>query len=294
MLIHIGYHKAASTWLQQRLFAHPATGFRVPWSFDEVIDHLVRPHPLAWDVAAARARLAAPRPGDTVTVISNEELSGNPHAGGLLSTTIARRLAEVFPDARILIVIRRQVDMLVSTYKQYVRRGGVLPPRRYFEPPAAYFRMPTYRPTHHEYHRLIARYHDLFGADRVLVVPVEHLAGNPRAFVSRIVEHAGARDPGILPDEVMRASLSALTTSMQRVLNRWLQRDDVNPAGLVRLGRLPGMMVGIDRGLRPLSGPFDARLRRYVEGYARGRFRESNRRTTNLTGLDLDALGYEV
>ena len=57
-------------------------------------------------------------------MVSFPRLSGHPYSGGYDSRMIADRVAEVFPEARILIVIREQRSMIVSTYKQYVNAGG--------------------------------------------------------------------------------------------------------------------------------------------------------------------------
>jgi hypothetical protein len=297
MLLHVGYHKTATTWLQQRLFDNADAAFSTPWSFDEVIDRLVRPHPLAWDEAEARdffmERGDAARAAGHVPVLSNEELSGNPHAGAFNSTIIATRLAQLFPDARVLVVIRRQADMLVSIYKQYVVRGGVLPHRRYFEPPAAGFRMPVFRAGHLEYHRLIEHYVELFGADRVRVLAMEDLTRDPATFVREITSFAGARDPGPLPSAPVRRSHAAATAAVQRRLNRWLLRDDVNPTAPFRFGRLPSLMRRVDPILARVMPGADRRLRAYAESFARGRYAESNRRTAALTGLPLAQLGYE-
>ena len=54
VLIHIGLHKTATTWLQRHLFDRREAGFSAPWSIADVIDHIVRPHPLEWDEGAAR------------------------------------------------------------------------------------------------------------------------------------------------------------------------------------------------------------------------------------------------
>ena len=35
-----------------------------------------------------------------------------------------RRTAEIAPDSKLLLVIRNQVDMIISTYSQYVLAGG--------------------------------------------------------------------------------------------------------------------------------------------------------------------------
>ena len=68
-------------------------------------------------------------------VVSFERFSGNPFSGGYDSKEIADRLVQVFPDARVLVVVREQRSMIVSTYKQYVREGGALPPSKFMLPP---------------------------------------------------------------------------------------------------------------------------------------------------------------
>jgi len=293
MLLHVGYHKTGTTWLQRHLFGGAETGFATPWSFDEIVDLLVRPHVLDWDEEAARARLAPP--ADGMPVISNEELLGNPHAGAYNCSNIADRLARLFPDARIVIVIRRQPSMLASTYKQYVHRGGVLAPRRYFTPSTGGFRIPAFRLTHYEYDRVIEMYHERFGRDAVRVLAFETLVEDPSAFVGAIAEHAGIDRPGPLPAARERVSICAGTAAIQRRLNRWFQRDDVNPAAPLRLERLPYWMRRLDTMIRRIPGAAGARrLDRIVAEVCAGRFAESNRRVQVLTGLPLERLGYDV
>lgn len=68
-LIHVGYHKTATTWMQQLLFT-PDHGFRQIAGHREVFDHIVGPHGLEFDAdsiqpvtqyvsAAFRGRYAA-------------------------------------------------------------------------------------------------------------------------------------------------------------------------------------------------------------------------------------------
>jgi len=299
VLIHIGLHKTATTWLQRHLFERREAGFGAPWSIAGVIDHIVRPHPLEWDERAAQRLIDEGRRSAEsrrlIPVLSNEELGGNPHSGSFNNTIIADRLARLAPDARVLIVIRRQTPMLVSTYKQYVIRGGVLSPRRYFRPLAGSFRVPTFRAGHYEYHRLIECYHDRFGRERVRVLAMEAMLEDRRTFVREIVDYSGCRDLGPLPEEPVRRSHSAATSAVQRRLNRLLLRDDVNPAAPLRVLALRSWMAVLDRVLSPWPGRMmDGRLEAFVDSFARGRYAASNRRTAEITGLPLDRYGYDV
>ena len=56
-LLHIGYHKTGTNWLQEELFGNPRTGYR--WLGKQPLTHpvhtLVRARPLDFDAAAVRA-----------------------------------------------------------------------------------------------------------------------------------------------------------------------------------------------------------------------------------------------
>ena len=80
-LIHIGYHKTASSWLQKVLFKNPLAGFCSPWRPGEYFAQFILANPFVF--CASRAR-AAFEPGfreareqGLVPVITNEALSGN-------------------------------------------------------------------------------------------------------------------------------------------------------------------------------------------------------------------------
>ncbi|MFZ1725333.1 MAG: hypothetical protein WAU13_01575, partial [Albidovulum sp.] len=106
-LLHIGYHKTATTWMQQLLFV-PAHGYRQIAGHSEVFDHIVAPHGLSFDPAVMRRHIAGALQelgAAEVPVMSSEILSGHPFFGGVDSDVYARRLAAIVPEARILISI---------------------------------------------------------------------------------------------------------------------------------------------------------------------------------------------
>lgn len=300
-LIHVGYHKAGSTWLQRRLFADPTTGFWSPWPREEISRRLVGVDPFEFDPEVARAAfetVGPPPEAACVPVISSEALSGDPHTGGAGGWATAGRLADAFPNARILIVIREQRAMLASQYKQYVRVGGTATLTRYLSPRPLHLG-PDAVLTHLRYHRLVGRYHGLFTRQRVLVLPLELLAERADEFVSRIVAFAGGRIPHAFPAERVHPGPSAVHLTVQRQVNKLVGGRGVNPAPLIdapRLStRLAGGLVRVDRRLPArLRRRADARLAREVERAAAGRFAESNAITAELTSLDLAVHGYEM
>ncbi|MFM1823627.1 MAG: hypothetical protein RI967_1893 [Planctomycetota bacterium] len=299
LLIHIGYHKAASTWLQRTLFAPSSERFAPVLGLEATLDRFVRPHALEWRAGGAILELAAAveaaRARGRTPVLSCEELSGNPHAGGMASAEIAARLARVAPAARILVVVRRQPDAIASTYRQFVRRGGTLSARRYLAERRGHFRMPGFRADHWRYDLLVERYRALFGGARVKVLPFEALAADPARFAAEIAAFAGTAPPATLSPLVENRGSSALATAILRRTNRLFMRDDVNPGAPLRWWRVSHAVQAADRAvLARLSGWHESRLARAVEEVCAGRYEESNARLAAMTGVDLARFGYAI
>lgn len=306
LLVHIGYHKTGTKWMQRQLFRSPEAGFVMPWSIGETLRRLVLVNPFDFDPAQVRAdfetALAEARASSSpagVPVISMEALSGNPHSGGHDSRWIADRLASGFPRARILMIVREQRGMVVSAYKAYVRQGGVASLRQYLTPPRGAGRIPQFAPSYLEYHWLVAYYQQLFTPEKVLVLPYELLREDPEDFVGRIVRFAGARLPATLSREVRHPGLSGFGVALKRRVNRLFVRDSVNLSPMIDrpgLGRrLEAAVIRLDRRApRRLSRRADRKLAEGAERYCSGRFAESNKTTAYLAGLDLERFGYEM
>ena len=299
-LLHIGYHKTGTTWLQTRIFPRTKTGFCQVARSKTLVPAFVQVNPFSFEPEAVRKDfepgIREARARNLVPVLSSERLSGNPHSGGYDSKNIADRLAAVFPDARVLVVIREQTSMLVSIYKQYVKAGGAAPFRRYITVPPAGPRMPLFRFDFLEYHRLVGYYQDLFGVTNVLVLPYELLQTQPQTFLERIGEFGGVpvARARLRPKAV---SLSALTLSFKRHANRYVVWDTLNPGAPLAFDEsnehLKRLCNKVDRKLPvALRHLYERRWRRFAEREVGTRYAESNSLTAKLTGLDLRTLGY--
>jgi Sulfotransferase family len=310
-LIHIGYHKTATTWLQEHLFRNAAAGFAVQNGSDRVLREFVLRGPFAFDALRTRETLnkhILPLPASAhVPVITQERLSGSPHTGGYDSQIIADRLKAVFPEARILIVIREQVDIILSGYKQYVRNGGRQSLGLYLAPPEnGSNHIPAFRYEFFEYHTLMGYYQTLFGKDHVLALPYEQFVQQPGTFVKNILSFSGL-NPGedvvsMLPfNRRSHPSLSFVATNLKRHLSaladvpsRYQHRGMfvLSPEqrhtilnGLERLdARLP-------KNMRQRS---DAGARAFIHQEIKGRYVESNTLTSQLSNISLARFGYGV
>lgn len=301
LLLHVGYHKTATTWMQQRLF-QPRYGFRQLATHGEVFRHIVQPHGLRFEAGPMRALIAGRRAEmgpDEWPVISSEILSGHPFQGGHESDVYAERLAQIAPDARILISIRAQHRILPSVYAQYLLRGGTMTPEQFFEGTdvIGYF---AFTPEHFEYDLLTAHYQRLFGADRVYLLTQESLKADMAGAMAGLARFLDRETiPPIAEDDrrVYAPSYPEHALAVLRRINH-VQSSVLNPAPILRLGTTP-------RGLYRVAGwalrrpPFSTLLggRKPVSTYVAqrfaGRYGSSNARLAVLATHPLDLSGYE-
>ena len=132
IVCHIGLHKTATGTLQRQFF--PAC--RELQLFTTLQPHtrdfihrITRCDPAYFNADEAGALLKPYLSVDSVNLISNESLSGPPYAGVIEHgldhrTPVLQNLQSVYPDARVVIVLRRQDGLARSLYRQYLKRGG--------------------------------------------------------------------------------------------------------------------------------------------------------------------------
>ncbi len=309
ILLHIGYHKTGSGWLRRHFFVDPRTGFgslgKDPGKHP--VRRLVAQPSLTFDAASFRARfdeLIEPVAAEgRIPVLSFERLSGHPFSGGYDSKEIADRLLAVFPEGRVLAVVREQRSIILSAYKQYVREGGSCSLRSFLAPPfTPSMRAPLFDLRFFQYDHLLSRYRKLFGPERVLILTYEQFIEDPAVFVAAIARFAG----GTLDDEVL-ASLPFATKSnpspsasaielRRRVNHLGGVRTEIAPDPFIESKRLQRLARRIERTRLPtvLDARLEARLVKTVGEAVGSLFVESNRATAELAGLDLASHGWMV
>lgn len=305
-LVHIGYHKTASTLLQNALFARRDLGFErlendryhikldfvKQGAFDDLPPNRVESY-------RRRSREAQER-GHTL-VVSHERLSGYPASGGFDAKLIADRVKNCLPDARILVFVREQRSMIFSFYLQYISDGGSLSFRRLTTPLQwTLHRQPEFDFRSFAYAQCIAYYRQLFGADNVLVLPYEALRSEPQRIAREIAQFCG-QDPSRIPHDIFGApaneGMPILMQALRRPLNALFNRNQLSPQAPIRFPPFDRYY----RKLRPLfalgrliDGPLRRRLERRIEQAVGDRYAESNQQLQRMTRYDLRRLGYSL
>ena len=297
-VVHIGYHKTATTWLQRQFL--PRLGDRVAlFGLDRLWAELIAPAPLEFDPGRCGryiTDLLAAHPG-SVCVFSAERLCGNPHSGGYDAAEMANRIRASFGEARILIVVREQVAMLVSNYKQYVRMGGICGFEEYLSPPRD-GRMPLFRLDNFRYHHLVEHYVRLFGERHVLVLPYELLRQDRAAFARRVLDYLGL-DGLALQEQGLDARVNVALTDLQVRLKRWVNLLGVGESLYPIRPRAPWLAARlfglIDRlGATRIGRRPSGRFRERAALAAGDRYASSNRSLQRYVSCDLGSLGYRL
>jgi len=239
-LIHVGYAKAGSTFLQRWFEAHPHLSYRTGGLggyrsvYDLTAEASAARGDTSWRVTSCED-LAAPQADVGSLVIDYERaMSGSWEER---QATARASLARMFPNAHILIVTRGFRSMIYSSYSQYVRSGG----REDLETllRAGGDNHPW------NYDRLIRGYRDAFGSERVLVLPYELLRSDPAQFTEAIEAWLGV--PSFRPDPAaVNSSLSAVELRWYPRLSRLVERLPVGNGAKRRLRA--GYFDAVDKG----------------------------------------------
>lgn len=299
IVAHIGYHKTGTTWLQRELFPKVRNARLVPRSV--IKQELLLPYPFRFDPQAARRAVLGDAGGQVL--LSEEELSGNLHTGGLhggMSKEIAERLARAFPEAHVVIFIRSQKEMLASAYKQYVEGGGTGSIHRFLRPSRSPHKTPGFTLDFLAYDGLVSHYESLFGREAVHVHPCEALRRERAAFVEAFAASLGLEvDVASLSFAPRNVGFRRRTLRVMRVLNHFHDREIPNSTCAIGIpGAYPLLKrFGAWLNRLPWMGPAealedfldDARIREIEDG-----FRESNGRLEASRGLGLARWGYPL
>jgi hypothetical protein len=231
-------------------------------------------------------------------VLSCERLSGNPLSGAYDREPIAERVRSVFPETSVLLMIREQGSLLRSLYAQYLKIGGACSVERFLEVPFD-GKIPHFSWSCLEYDCLIELYYDVFGADRVIVLPYEWLAESPQRLLETLVDRLGTSigdlDAASIFGHRENAAKDTAVQLTERQLNRYICRSSVSPllhdSRLVR--RVRPSALKLSAKVPPRANDYlDRRIQQRIAELMGRRYEESNRRAGALSRLDLEGLGY--
>lgn len=236
--VHLGYPKAASTWLQQEVFSAPGSGLCTPWDRLAFISPGRCAAARGWtdpgaDAAAAAGAVARGREQAAAAgcsaVLSEETLVGYLGDPGVDADRLGR-LAALAPDARYLLCVREPAGMARSAHGQQVLDGGTCGPGFFLGDPGA-------EPTGRDHRRLHRPYLDASAVAAALppgspleVIDAGWLRTDPRRLHAALARWAGRPLPGFDARRRVNRSPGPAGTELLRRLNAvWPRRGPWEP-----------------------------------------------------------------
>ncbi|HNE26181.1 MAG TPA: sulfotransferase [Pseudomonadales bacterium] len=301
-LIHIGFPKAMSSWLQKFLF-QPEQGFINILDSLRTTISVIDPSPFTFDESASKAFIEetlrnTPHHSQLVPVCSAEALVGNYYCGGFNAKQNADRLKQLFPEAKILLIVREQRSLMRSLYKTMVVWGMPHSIKRLLSPQNTSL-VPQFHLDFLRFDLITAYYQTLFGRENILVLPYEAFPDNPHGFVQKILTHANCKATPAFAKLPWKRKLN----KNQPLINIYFQRlknillatpfNYVGPLAQTETRIATSIKNSKKNGFPAFTHTwFEDDFNQIVSQAFRGEFSASNQRLELLTGLDLRQYGY--
>jgi hypothetical protein len=246
VIIHVGYGKTASSWLQERIFSPLGTAIYLGKRANEYPQWLLRLNYLdefafSEQRDALRAEICERLQGRSKAVVSSEAFTN--------LTVIfqqSHRIKYVFGDAKIVLVLRNPIDWLISNYKYCVQYENFWKPLTAYldfgvrrTPFALEKRLPFYIPDFY-YSEVVSHYRTLFGGERVLVLRYEDLVTDAEGYGETLAKFIGIPLPGFAAraTEKVLESMNPTQVEEQRLANAAMMLDAAGlAAGKLALAR---------------------------------------------------------
>ena len=268
-LIHVGYHRCASTTLQDILFSnHPK--ITMTKNSRLAYDKAVGIDDVPFNGCSFSSR------EDQTTVISSEGLCGVNYTQRKLGNAwqeFPKLIHDKWPDAKILIIIRRQPDLIRSYYSlNIIKFATVLSPKMYYGD--------LFCKEYLNYDSLITNYVNLFGAKKVCALPFEMIRHNQSQFLSRLSDFSCV-DFRNFPLPIINAGNSDIANEVMRRLNYFFRiLGNQRPLGTGKKKLRTALATMLPQsGNKFFDGDDEVEIRNY--------FAESNKRISSLIGIDL-------
>ncbi len=233
MIIHVGFPKTATTFLQKNVFPYLELNYigknYVPLAgiIDERWKILKELKDLSKDISSTYKKLEKFIDRDNINLISEEEFStghfliGNENDGLLIS----KRLHKLFPNAKIIVGVRELKDLVISLYREYILEGGVHDFKHFL-----YNILVIEK---YNYKRYMETLQNLFGSENIFIFKFEDFKRDNKKVIKEMCDFIGVRCPNF-KSKIIRKGYGKKQIEIAKFLNK-LFKNRLNPNGLIPL-----------------------------------------------------------
>ena len=285
-VFHIGFHKTGTTWFQKEFYSK-VSNYQVVDRASLQNEFLKTAH-IKRDLSQN-------------LLFCDEELSGNIHTGGnggLTGFSVADRISESYPNAKVIIFIRNQFSMISSSYLQYIKKGGNYSIKKYISHqdfPDTH-RAPLFSFNHFDYLELISYYENKVGKKNVFVYLFEEFKSDQEFFLEKFTANHGFKiELGKLNLEKKNTSYRSGNLFLSRILNSFTRKDVLYKYYIFHIPRFHNLVstilsrVSIGSKIKPKTI-----LGKSIVSEINVRYKESNTILAEKYNLDLTKYEYPL
>lgn len=230
--LHLGMPKTGTTFLQARCFPYlKGVRYRDQRIMD-LLDRIIYTNPTFLDLKEIKEQAESLL--ETIVeeslLISHERLFGNMLMNYYDNLYLTNCLRALFPEAKIIIIIRRQDDLVESIYKQSLQSCYHQRINRFlnyrnnrFEDARDQPALPNLDVKQLNLHTYIQAYVELFGRDSLIVMPYELLKQEQNAFLARLFAFMNVEPVYPAKNSLENRSYSWLSSHLALLLNRFVR-----------------------------------------------------------------------
>ena len=305
ILLHVGFPKCLSSWLQKHVF-EPQFGFQKVIDPIEAQLNIIDPSAFAFSPVSTKSLIAKKiqqEKNKLIPVITSEALAGNMFSGGYNGKELADRIYQIAPHGKILLIIREQRDLIRSMYKTLIVWGMPHTIDRLLDPIQPRL-TPQFNLDFFCFDQRIKYYQQLFGPERVKVLAYEQFLQNPDDFLTEIHQFSNNALPlGKLINnspinKKWNTGQTLFTLEIERLKNKFLLKSPFNANGLFidTDDRWPKRVNRSKRNklTTMIDSCLENNFKQTVLNATKDKFSSSNQHVEKLTDLDLSSYGYEV
>ncbi|GGG60102.1 sulfotransferase domain-containing protein [Bizionia arctica] len=296
VIIHIGYFKTGTTWFQEVFFPkvnNIAFSNRANSSLDENLI-LIRPFDFSSEKVRGHIDDLLPVDDNKTLLLSRERLSGHPFTGGYDAKLIGDRLKATYSDATVVLFIREQKKAIVSTYKEYVKRGGIAPFEKWIYTHER--TIPSFQLDYFNYHKHVSYYYELFGKSNVKVYAYEDFTDEPQKFLTAFSKELNL-DIDLSQfdfNKKVNKGFSTKSLKLLRWANKFSKNKNLNPYPAIKIPFLRFIITKFCKFMDVMfySWMNHGFLKPKILVDIDNRFKESNAELNQLLDMDIKSKGY--
>lgn len=222
-IFHTGFHKTGTTFLQNAFWPNVVGYNYTRKGSSQIKNILLSPYSGCFNPSKVRQQIL--KVCSSPFICSSEEFSANPRLGGfngLARIESYRRIAKVFPEAKVVVMIREQKEMIKSLYVQYVKLGGTATINQFLDPHSRLRALnPGFSFEYYSYDKFIDEVLDFWPKEQIYLYNYDDLKANETGFLNKLSKDLDfTYELGLTDKEKSNVSMRHWTLKMLRILNR--------------------------------------------------------------------------